>query len=471
MKRFLIIILILAVLAGGGYFGYTEWQKSQSATQNNYQTVVVERGELTASVGGTGTSRAKQTTLLNWSTSGRIAKINVATGDKVSTNQILAVLDDSTISQAIISARADLVTAKRNLDNLKNSSVSTAQALQTLTQAQKALKTAQDDRYSLNNQRVPQSSIDEAKANLTISKDNEKKAQEIFDRFADKPEDDANRAQALSRLAAATKTREKNEYNLNYLLGLPDLMEISLADAQVAVAKAKLADAEREYNRLKNGADALDIQAAEARIAALENTINQVYLKAPINGTVTDVRSLVGDQVGANTTSFRIDDLSQMLVDVQITEVDINRVKIGQPVNLTFDAIARKEYNGKVTQVAKVGVSTAGLVNFMVTIEIKDIDEAVRPGMTTGVNILVEQLKNVVLIPNRAVRTREGKQIVYVLQPDNTLKSVEIKIGATSDTTSQLLSGDVKEGDTLVLNPPIVLQPPTGMGGMGGFGR
>ncbi len=465
MKRFLIIIIILAVLGVGGYFVYQEWQKSQSAAQSNYQTVAVARGDLTATVGGTGTSRARQTTNLNWSTSGRIAKISVEVGDNVSPNQVLAVLDDTTISQAIISARADLVTAKRNLDNLKNSSLATSQALQALAQAKKALEDALDDRNSYDYQRVSQASIDEAKANLTIARDSEKKAQEIFDKFADKPEDDANRAQALSRLAAAQKKVEQAEFNLNYLQSLPDVLEVDLADAQVEVAKSRVADAEREYNRLKNGADPLDLAAAEARISALENTINQVNLKAPIRGTITDVKSQVGDQVGANTVSFRIDDLSQMLVDVQITEVDINRVRVGQPVKLTFDAIPRKEYTGLVTQVAGVGISASGVVNFNVTLEITDIDENVRPGMTAGVNILVEQLKDVVLIPNRAVRTRDGKQIVYVLQPDNSLKTVEIKIGSSSDTTSQLLSGDVKEGDLLVLNPPVVLQPPTGMGG------
>lgn len=465
MKRFLIIILVLAIVGVGGYFGFTEWQKAQTANQANYTTVTVERGDLTATVGGTGTTRARQTTNLSWGTSGRISKINVSISDKITTNQVLAVLDDNTISQAIISARADLVTAKRNLENLKNSTLATAQASQALSQAQKALKDALDNRNSYDYNRVSQATIDEAKANLTIAKENEKKAKEIFDKFADKPEDDANRAQALSRYASMTKIREQQEYNLNYLIGLPNTLDISLADAQVEVAKAKLADAQREYNRLKNGADAQDIAAAEARIAALENTINQVYLKAPINGTVTDVKSQVGDQVGVSTISFRIDDLSQMLVDVQITEVDIARVKVGQPVKLTFDAIARKEFNGKVSQVAKVGVPTSGLVNFTVTIEITDTDEAIRPGMTSGVNILVEQVKDVTLIPNRAVRTRNGKQIVYVLQADNSLKTVEIKIGASSDTNSQLVSGDVKQGDILVLNPPVVLSPPTGMGG------
>ncbi len=81
---------------------------------------------------------------------------------------------------------------------------------------------------------------------------------------------------------------------------------------------------------------------------------------------------MVGDQVNAGTVSFRIDDLSHLLVDVQITEVDINRVKVGQPAKMTFDAISGKEYNGKVTEVANFGVTQQGVVNFTVTVELTD---------------------------------------------------------------------------------------------------
>ena len=102
-----------------------------------------------------------------------------------------------------------------------------------------------------------------------------------------------------------------------------------------------------------------------------------------------------------------------------------------------------------------VGTSTQGVVDFTVTVELMDADDAVKPGMTAAVNIVVEQLKNVLLVPNRAVRVQEGKRVVYILR-DGALEPVSITLGASSDTDSEVVSGDLKVGDQIVLNPPVV---------------
>jgi HlyD family secretion protein len=146
--------------------------------------------------------------------------------------------------------------------------------------------------------------------------------------------------------------------------------------------------------------------------------------------------------------------------------VDINRVKVGQPAMLTFDAISGKEYNGKVTDVSSFGAPSNGVVNFSVTVELTDADAQVRPGMTAAVNMTVEQLTNVLLVPNRAVRLQNGKQVVYILE-NGQPKAVEITLGASADTNTQILSGQVKAGDLVVLNPPTTLTAPGSGGGPG----
>jgi HlyD family secretion protein len=176
-------------------------------------------------------------------------------------------------------------------------------------------------------------------------------------------------------------------------------------------------------------------------------------LKAPFNATVTDVSVKPGDQVIPGATAFRLDDLSHLLVDVQVSEVDINRVKPGQQVTLTFDAIQDKEYQGIVGLVDRVGRTVQGVTEFTVTVELVNADENVRPGMTSAVNFVVEQIEDVLMVPNRAVRTRDGKRVVYILDNDVTTP-VEITLGSSSDTMSQVLRGDLKEGDLIVLNPP-----------------
>ncbi len=103
---------------------------------------------------------------------------------------------------------------------------------------------------------------------------------------------------------------------------------------------------------------------------------------------------------------------------------------------------------------------SANGVDFRVTVEIdKEVCETcdIRPGMTAAVNIVVEKLEDVLLVPNRAVRFEEGKRVIYILGNNPMPEAVEIEIGGTSDAFSEVVGGDVKEGDVIVLNPPRVL--------------
>ncbi len=369
---------------------------------------------------------------------------------------------------SIISAKSDLITALRNLDNLKNSDLAKAQAQQALAQAEQGLKDANDERYRKNLARTSQATVDSAQADLVIAQNTLKNAQENYDRVANFAENDVNRAQAFSRLAAAQKAVDQAKWNLEWLLSRPNTLEVSQADAAIIVAQAKLKDAQREWDRLKNGPDPQDIAAAQAKVDAIQATLAQTVIKAPINGIVTDIKSMVGDQVSASTVSFRIDDLSHQLVDVPVAEVDINRVQIGQPARLTFDAIQGKDYDGKVIDITPFGTTTNGVVNFTVTVELTDADAQVRAGMTTAANLTVESLTGVLLVPNRAVRLQNGKRVVYLLE-ENVPTAVEIILGATNDTNTQITSGNVKAGDKVVLNPPTALPGPGGSGFGGGM--
>ncbi|HZW05221.1 MAG TPA: hypothetical protein VFF68_14910, partial [Anaerolineaceae bacterium] len=96
--------------------------------------------------------------------------------------------------------------------------------------------------------------------------------------------------------------------------------------------------------------------------------------------------------------------------------------------------------------------------------EMTDADEAVLPAMTSAVNMVVDQLDNVLTVPNRAVRLQDGQRTIYLLR-NGQLVPVRVEIGAISDTHSEILSGDVKAGDVVVLNPPMQFGP-----GSGGFG-
>ncbi|NPV86776.1 MAG: efflux RND transporter periplasmic adaptor subunit [Anaerolineae bacterium] len=457
MKRKFVTLIVVVVLAMGGFFGFRAYQQQKTSAASKFQTVTLTRGALVAIVGGTGTVRADQTALLSWQTSGQIAAVRVQEGDVVAAGTRLAELERNSLPQNVILAEADLVAAQRELERIKESSAAKAKAQLTLAQAQKALEDAQKRRDQKDFQRASQATLDGARANYILAEQALKDAEENYKGVSHLADDDPGRAAALSVLATARQNRDRALANLNWLLSKPDAVEIAQADAELEVAKANLEDAQREWERLKDGPDPEDIVAAEARVTAIEATLATAYLEAPFAGTITEVRSKPGDQVTPGTVSFRIDDLRRLLVDAQIPEVDINRVQAGQPADLTFDAIPNTVYEAKVVSVGRVasGATQSG-VNFTVTLELTLPDDAVRPGMTAAVNIIVNQLEDVLLVPNRAIRFDGSRRVVYVLREGSAEpEKVEVQIGASSDLQSEVVGGDVKEGDVIVLNPPV----------------
>jgi HlyD family secretion protein len=204
-----------------------------------------------------------------------------------------------------------------------------------------------------------------------------------------------------------------------------------------------------------DGPDPDEVAAAEARIAAAEATLSQAWIEAPFGGTITSAQPQTGDQVSTNTEAFRIDDLSTLYVDMQISEIDISQIEIGQQVSVTFDALRGVAYHGEVMEIATIGVENQGVVDFTVTMELSDPDAGVRPGMTSEVEIVVSQRDSTLLVPNQSVIYEQGVQVVYVMGTEG-ITPVEVELGASSDSHSELLSGELNIGDQIVLNPSVL---------------
>lgn len=411
-RRTWIIIAVVAVIALVAAFFLT-----RPAEQVAYQTAPAERGDLAASVGATGSVRARQTAVLTWQTNGIIGEVAAVIGDRVAAGSVLADLDKASLSQSIILAEADLVNAKEALEDLVESDTALLEAQKAVDRAEESYKKAYNWRIELNGK------IDIKDV--------------YYDQFG------------------VLKVKEYKGY--------ANEETISDADRDLALAESKLEDARRNYDRLLKGEESDAVAAARARVAAVEATLNLSKLIAPFDGTVTQASAVTGDQVAPGTTAFRVDDLSSLLVDVQVSEVDINNVAIGQNATLSFDAILGKIYNGTVVEVGQAGDTIQGVVSFTVTVELTDADEQVKPGMTAAVNVIVEEVTDTLLVPNRSVRLVDGERVIYLLK-DGVAEPVTITLGASSDTMSVLVSGDVKEGDLIILNPPAFNGGPFGGG-------
>lgn len=419
-KRFRTILVVLLIV-GAAVAVWAFTQRGGNQTASAFQTAMVQRGNLTATIGATGTVRAKQTAVLIWQAAGTVDVVNVKVGDNVPADFVMAHLRKTSLPQSVILAEVDLANAQTSLDDLLNSDTALAESVIALRDAKVAYDKAVNWRKELNGR---------IKIKKIVYK-------EMFGRTIP----------------------EIKEYK-----GYADETTIAKADEDLALATAKLDDAQRTFDRLSAG-NGVEIAAAQARVDAAQATLNLARVIAPFSGIVTESYPLPGDQVGAGATAFRLDNLSSLLVDVEVSEVDINSVSIGQPATLSFDAILNRDYHGEVVEVAKVGNNVSGVVNFTVTVELTDVDDLVKPGMTAAVNIVVNEMLDVVLVPNRAVRVVDGNRVVYLLENDQPVKT-RISLGSSSDTTSVIVGGEVKEGDTIILNPPNEFGPGPG----GGFG-
>lgn len=425
-NRTLIIVVLIAVVAVGGFVVLRNRRAATQATQ--YQTAKVARGNLVATIGATGTVHAKQTATLTWQTTGSVDTVNVKVGDNVPADFVMAYLDKTSLPQNIIAAEADLADAKTTLNNLLNSSTD-------LAQAAIDLKTAKED-------------YDKAAYYLKYLQTSHRVPQTMY----------------TAKLVQTMRNGWRYDYKTENFKGPAPQDWITDAQNDLALKSAKLQDAQRTYDRLAGGnKDA--IASAQARVDAAQASLNLSRIVAPFGGIVTDAEPLPGDQVAAGTTAFRLDDLSSLYVDVSVSEVDINSVNVGQDAEISFDAILNKTYHGNVVEVSNVGDTVNGIVNFTVTVQITDPDNMVKPGMTAAVNIVVNELKDVVLVPNRAVRSVNGDRVVYVMENGKPVEK-KIVLGSSSDVSSVVTGGDVKEGDTIVLNPPTQFQGGPGGGGV-----
>ena len=458
MKKFLITVLVIAILGAGGYWVYATYFANREPAEAKFKTETLARGQLTAQIGATGVVRSNQTAYLAWKTSGEIAKIAPVVGTDVKKGNTLAELSKASLQQNIILAEADLISAKKALEDLRTSNVAQARAQLALAEADLALEAAKDKREGKDYARASDLTIEQAQTKVALAEEDVKKYKDQYANVVNFDQSNIARLTVYQALLDSEKRLDQAEAQLAYMKGGPDQIDITKADADVVMAQANYDAALREWERLKDGPDKNDLAAAQTRIDAIQATLDSARIIAPFNGTITQLEAKVGDLVAPGTVAFRLDDLSKYLVDIQVSEVDVSQVKVGQTATLAFDAILGKEYTAVITEVGQVGTPSTGVVNFTITAELQKPDESIKPGMTAAANIVVNQLDNILLIPNRAVRMKDGEQVVYVLR-GVTPTPVPVSLGAQSDNFSELLSGDLKEGDLIVLNPPTVMNP------------
>lgn len=522
-KRIVIIVIVLAVVAGGGYYTYTRLTAASANPTANLQTSVVARGSLVASVAASGSLASPQTGNATWQIAGTVGQVHVKVGQVVTADQVLMELNPNKLDTSVVQAQASLLTDQQALNTLTappvqadvaNAQLAIVTASQAITTAQRNLRNALNpagqslvDAVSTAKVAVDQASAQSQLATVSTAVQNYTSAYWLTDFYWKRYQDLQAKYVAASNPDSLTKaqnayndwkvlsdkqaqyqltftadqqaktqtlTQAQSVYgtavaNLNAALAGPDPKQVQLTTQQLAVAQAAYNKTQDDLAKLLAGPTAADVAAANARIAVDQATLANVKVLAPFAGTVVAISTNPGDAVVPGTVAVQLADLSTLKVLVGVSEIDISRVKTGQEVDLSLDAVSGKTFTGQVSDVGYLGTTTQGVVNFAVTVVITNPDPALKPGMTASAAVVTDKKDNVLLVPNRAIHVTGGQRTVTVLFEGQQIP-VTVQVGLSNDTDSEVTGGQLKEGDTIVLNATTAASSGGGFGGGGGGG-
>jgi len=445
MQKRTIWIILVIVLVAAAIFGFSRWNASRKASSAAPQTSTVQRGDLQAIVGTSGTVRAAQSMDLTFGIAGTVVEILVAEGDKVTAGQPLARLDTTTLEAQVASAELSLRLAEKNLADLKSPPTKTE-----IAQAEAALASAKAA-YEAAKAKPVEWQIAQAEAALEKARKTLQEAQAAYDAVSWRPN-----IAMLPQAAQLQQATEAYQTALdNYRIAMA-----SVSDAPIKSAYAQMLQAQDAYDKLMAGPTEEELLSAEAQVTqaklALDTArknLDSATLKAPFDGTITAINIITGQTVAANTVAMSIADLDHLQIQANLPEVDAVQVKVGQRAQITLDAISTQTISGQVTKIALIGTVTQGVVNYPVTINLDPTDLPVKPGMTASINIIVDERKNVLMVPNRAIRSLGRNQGYYVeVMVEGQIIQLPVTIGLSNGTMTEVTGTGLREGDTVVVS-------------------
>jgi HlyD family secretion protein len=519
-----------ALLICGGVGWIIAGTRVRANPSANERTFTVERGDITVEVSESGAVEPVRVVEIKSRVPGRIETLLVDEGAIVEQGQLLARIDPREIKQQVEqgsaqveSARASAQRARIALEmeaqqarlQLQQAQIRYEQALReaetqpTLTQAalknaENALKSAQENLRLLREVKHPQERVElanalrDAETRLQEARRNYERLQALLEKgYVSRQQVDAAQTQLV-----AAESQLRNLQQRQQQLAQQHAIELENARLQVESAQSDL-----ERARASAVQDELKRKALEAARADLENArlrlrdiemrqlelqqarasekqavsqfqnlmiqLSETDVRAPIRGVVTRRYREVGELVMSGTTGFgegtpilQVADLSQMRVRLNLNELDVAKVRVGMPVEITVDALPQRKFRGVVRKIAPAAQSnpqqqtaSLGVVKFAVEVYLNQTDDALRPGMTARCRIITARKANALRLPLEALGKEGDRDYVLRIVPNQTepngkpkTEKVFVKVGLRSASHAEILDG-VREGDK-VLKPP-----------------
>ena len=224
----------------------------------------------------------------------------------------------------------------------------------------------------------------------------------------------------------------------------------SQSDLDQAVANRKVAEAQ--------------VELAGAQLKRDETNLAYTVIRSPVDGVVINRVVDVGQTVAASfqtPTLFVIgQNLRDMQIDVTVDEADVGQIRSGEPANFTVDAYPERKFAGRVTEVRLNPTIVQNVVTYDVVVSVDNRDEALLPGMTAYVDVVVLQRRHVLLVPNAALRVHvpgatgagaaAGHGGTLYLLEDGKPRRIAVKTGASDGQQTEILAGELREGSIVI---------------------
>lgn len=498
--------MILLILVGGYYaYDYFSADSVEVSETSQIQTSVARSGDLTVFASGAGQVVPTTEVNLGFDEAGTLAERLVKVGDQVQAGEVIArletnqsedeialalaeaelnvliaqqALDDIYDSVQIDTAQAllDVETVQQTLEDLLNGDLRQAQAEQAVAEAQEAVSQAQRTYYGMRST-ASSSTINAAYAELVLAEKKLKDQEAKFDDYVNKPDEDLGKATAQLKLSAAQAVYDNALRYYNAVTGTGSELDLDLSAADLAAAQAKLAEAERDYERIKDGATPGEISLAETNLALAEtryetlkagvdptevaladaNLANAqaklaiaredqavVDLLAPLDGTIMSISASVGEAVGMNAIIVMAD-LKQPVLEVYLDEADLDKVAVGFEVEVVFDSLPDDMFTGHVTEVSP-SLQTVSNVDAVLAWVQLDVESFSKPqslpvGSNASVDVIGGRTQNTVLVPVEAVREIGPDEYAVFVMEDGEPRLRIVTVGLMDYTSAEILTG------------------------------
>ena len=507
-KKTIVWAGIFLFLVGGIAYFYFNAPRSSP-----YQFDFVKRGDIIQEVDVTGRVKPADEVDLAFEAAGRVVSIAKEVGERVQQGDELARLDASGLYFELKEAQANLKAEQERLKNLENGSrpeeinaqrAKVAKALAVLDESKKdavnkmqeAYTTADDavrnkvdqffnsprGRYpklvfSLNDA-VFQREIEEERffiegilnewsesikglepseeleSNLSVTKERLTKIKDFLDKAAEAVNSlEASASFSQTKIDSWRSDVSTARSSINS--AIDDIVsaqkQLSVAASDYEVEKSQLALKESGPTQEEISAQRALVEAAKARIDALKDKIAKTVLVSPISGIVSRADIEVGETVSANQKVFSLISDKKLKVEANVSEIDIADLEVGQKAQITLDAFGdSRVFEAKIISIDPAEKMIEGVPTYKTTFEFLKEDKEIRPGMTANISIVTAKKNRVLIVPARAVLSRDGKKIVR-LYSRGKIEEREVETGLEGSFGDVEIVKGLKEGEKIVV--------------------